>query len=243
MESQFDDLAALYEDMAQWTLRRDIEIPNVFATLGDVRERDILDFGCGTGMYSRWLKERGARRVVGYDISEGMLSYARRREEKERLGISYSSELSGALYGQFDIVLGVYVLPYARTFEELCELCALMVRALKPGGRLVTLPVHPAYARDRKYYEPYGIRLVPLGEDKDGGQVQLDICKEPYDISVNAYFWSRESLNAALYGAGLSVVQWVEHGEMRTPTSLASDVSPQTYLKKPHAALLNCVNG
>lgn len=158
----------------------------VFATLGDVRERDILDFGCGTGMYSRWLEERGARRVVGYDISEGMLSYARRREEKERLGISYSSELSArSMVSSISSLECTSCLTRA-LFEELCELCALMVRALKPGGRLVTLPVHPAYARDRKYYEPYGIRLVPLGEDKDGGQVQLDICKEPYDISVGA---------------------------------------------------------
>ena len=124
MESQFDELAGLYENMATWPFRQDMEIPTVLGLLGDLSGRDVLDFGCGTGMYSRWIKERGARRVVGYDVSEGMLAYARRREEKERLGLSFASQLTPDLEAAFDVVLSVYVLPYATTVDELAALCA-----------------------------------------------------------------------------------------------------------------------
>ncbi|WP_053077578.1 class I SAM-dependent methyltransferase [Burkholderia cepacia] len=243
MESQFDDLPSLYENMAEWPFRRDVEIPNVFATLGDVRNRDILDFGCGNGMYSRWLKKRGADKVVGYDVSEGMLRYARRWEEEDPVGIEFISNLPPESDGQFDIVLAVYVLPYARTVDELRKLCAQMTRPLKPGGRLITLPIHPDYVRDRRYYEPMGLRLAPFGDDVDGGKVQLDLFMGSFSAQVTAYVWSRESLDDALYRAGSSIVQWVEYGRMRDGQHPTVDSSLQAYLDKPHAALLNCVIG
>ncbi|RDK02990.1 class I SAM-dependent methyltransferase [Paraburkholderia lacunae] len=239
MESQFDDLAALYDEMASWPFRRDMEIPNVLATLGDVSGRDILDFGCGNGMYSRWLKERGARRVTGYDVSDGMLNYARRREEKDGLGITFTQNLSD-LDGQFDIVLAVYVLPYATTHEGLHELCVSMARPLRRGGRLIALPIHPDYARDPSYYEPYGLRLAPEGPDVDGGRVQLDLCLPPHESRVTAYVWSKESLDAALYAAGLGPVQWVQYGLIGRSANTGADDFMEAYWRKPHAAILNC---
>ncbi|HTF86671.1 MAG TPA: methyltransferase domain-containing protein [Niabella sp.] len=69
---QFDDLSSLYEDMASWPFRKEIETPSVLETLGDVRGKDVLDFGCGDGTYSRILKRLGARRVVGFDVADGI---------------------------------------------------------------------------------------------------------------------------------------------------------------------------
>ena len=241
MESQFDELASLYEDMAKWPFRQHMEIPNVFAVLGDLGGRDVLDFGCGNGMYSRWMKERGARRVVGYDVSDGMLHYARRREEKDRLGIEYTSCLDGTLEGQFDLVLAVYVLPYASTRDELQVMCESMARPLRPGGRLVALPIHPDYVRERGYYERYGFRMMPDGPDVDGGKVRLDLCLPPYDASVTAYYWGREILETAMQDAGFRPVQWVRHGLLsREKNSEAGDFM-HAYWSKPHAAIMNCL--
>lgn len=240
MESQFDELASLYEDMAQWPFRKYMEIPNVFAVLGDLTGRDVLDFGCGNGMYSRWIKARGARRVVGYDVSDGMLQYARRREEKERLGVEHTSDLSADLDGRFDLVLAVYVLPYATTREELAAMCASMVRPLRPGGRLVALPIHPDYVRDMRYYEQYGFRMTPDGPDVDGGKVRLDLCKPPYDATVTAYYWNKDSLEAAMHGAGFRPVQWVSHGLLSREQDDEAGGFMRPYWQKPHAAIMNC---
>lgn len=129
--AQFDELSAVYESMARWPFRRDIEIPSVMSLIGELHNLDVLDFGCGTGMYSRRLKARDARRVVGYDLADGMLNYARRRAETEKFDIDFISELEPGLTGQFDVVLGVYVLPYAKTREELHAMCADMVSGLE----------------------------------------------------------------------------------------------------------------
>lgn len=137
--SQFDDLSSLYEDMVSWPFRKEIETPSVLETLGDVRGKDVLDFGCGDGTYSRILKRLGARRVVGFDVAEGMLAHGQQRESENPLGIEYTNELSESLNGQFDLVLSVYVMPYARRKPELDRMCANMARVLRQGGRLVTL--------------------------------------------------------------------------------------------------------
>lgn len=243
MESQFDELGNLYEEMAEWPFRQYLEIPNVLATLGDLTGRKVLDFGCGNGMYSRWMKEQGADQVVGYDISDGMLEYARGWEEKAGRGITFTSDLSSDLDGQFDIVLAVYVLPYATTEEELLTMCAEMARPLRPGGRLVTLPIHPDYVRDPSYYERYGFRLTPMGADVDGGTVQLDLFDPAHpekEDTVTAYVWTRESIDAALHAAGFSISQWVDYGQVRSPDADVNADLLRGYWKQPHAAIINC---
>lgn len=244
MQSQFDELADLYEGMAGWPFRRHLEIPNVLAALGDLEGRDVLDFGCGNGMYSRWLKEQGARRVVGYDVSDGMLDYARRWEASSPRDISFTSDLTDDLEGCFDLVLAVYVLPYATTRAELHDMCAQMARPLRPGGRLVTLPIHPDYVRDPSYYERYGFRLTPIGPDGDGGSVKLDLFDpsnhEADEDTVTAYVWNKPSIDDAMHTAGFQLVQWLDHAQVRTPEADAEAHLLRGYWEKPHAAILNC---
>ncbi|MGX6511651.1 class I SAM-dependent methyltransferase [Rhodococcus sp. SJ-2] len=243
MGSQFDELGNLYEGMAEWPFRQFLEVPNVLGILGDLSGRKVLDFGCGNGMYSRWMKEQGAEQVIGYDVSDGMLEYARAWEAKSGRGITFTSDLSSDLDGQFDIVLAVYVLPYATTRDELLRMCAEMARPLRSGGRLVTLPIHPDYVRDPSYYERYGFRLTPLGADIDGGQVQLDLF-DPADPdeedTVTAYVWSRESIDAAMHAGGFSLSQWVGYGQVRSPESDVYAKHLHDYWTRPHAAILNC---
>lgn len=238
--SQFDSLATLYEDMATWPFRRDIEMPSVLEAIGDVAGQDVLDFGCGDGTYSRILKRRGARTVIGFDESEGMLQHARNRESKERLGLSFVSKLDPKLDGQFDLVLGVYVLPYASDKQALEQMCSSMKRLIRPGGRLVTLPVHPDYVADPAYYAPYGFSLTQTPPHEDGGPIRLELFHSGYHGAVTAWYWSAASLDAALRAAGFDQVVHVNplpsafNPIERAPESL------RAYLSKPHAVILCC---
>lgn len=238
--SQFDGLATLYESMATWPFRRDIEMPSVLEVVGDVTGKDILDFGCGDGTYTRILKQRGARRVVGFDEAEGMLEHARGREKHERLGIDFVSRLTPALDRRFDLVLGVYVLPYAQDMSSLMRMCANMKRVLRPGARLVTLPIHPEYVADPDYYAHYGFSLMQTPPHKDGGEVRLDLFHSGYEATVTAWYWSKASLDAALRTAGF---EQILHRDPIPSALIPIEDAPETlraYLLRPHAVILDC---
>lgn len=50
----------------------------MFAQMGDLTGRRVLEIGCGTGHLTAYLALRGAE-VLGIDVSDGMLALARRR--------------------------------------------------------------------------------------------------------------------------------------------------------------------
>jgi ubiquinone/menaquinone biosynthesis C-methylase UbiE len=57
--------------------------------LPDVRGLDVIELGCGTAYFGAWLKKRGARRVVGVDITPAQLETAREMEAEFGLGLEF----------------------------------------------------------------------------------------------------------------------------------------------------------
>jgi predicted TPR repeat methyltransferase len=93
----------------------------------------VADAGCGTGLCAEFLRPR-ARRLVGVDLSSGMLARARARRAYDEL---VEAELSAWLMGQrgaFDLIVSADTLCY---FGSLVEALAGAERALRPEGLLV----------------------------------------------------------------------------------------------------------
>ena len=53
------------------------EIPALFSMLPDIKNKRVLDLGCGFGEHCKRFIDCGAKKVVGIDISEKMLEVAR----------------------------------------------------------------------------------------------------------------------------------------------------------------------
>src|SRR6266550_1173373 len=62
-------------------------MPRMFALLGDVRGKHVLDLGCGEGGYARELAKRGAT-VTGVDGSARLIEVARERSTPVASGFS-----------------------------------------------------------------------------------------------------------------------------------------------------------
>lgn len=125
-------------------IRKYLLNPAIFALLGDVKGKTILDAGCGQGYLSRLLAKRGAN-VTGLEPVESFYTYALRMEQAEPTGITYlQSDLStwSGTPKQFDYVVANMV------FMDIPEyLPALLncVSALKPGGGLLFSLLHPCF--------------------------------------------------------------------------------------------------
>jgi SAM-dependent methyltransferase len=116
------------------------ERPAMLGLAGDVGGRRVLDAGCGSGVLSAALRDRGAD-VSGFDVSAGMVELARRRlGEAADLRIA---DLGGPLpYADdtFDDVVASLVLHY---LEDWGPALAELRRVLRPGGRLIASVDHP----------------------------------------------------------------------------------------------------
>ncbi|MDX8054362.1 class I SAM-dependent methyltransferase [Lentzea sp. BCCO 10_0798] len=241
LPSQFDELAALYEEFSRQPFRQELEFPSVLAALGDVSGLRVLDLGCGSGVYTRKLAGLGAV-VTGIDESRGMIEYAERRERDEATGAVYvAGPLPAELAGTMDVVLGVYVLPYATTVAELTGLCRSAADALRPGGVFVTLPIHPGFHADVDYYAPYGFRLYTSTRD-DAAPVVLDLRALGHEATVTARYWTAATLNAVLGEVGFEAVDWLPH-RISAAGEAVGTAYFRPYLAVPHAALLRCVKG
>jgi SAM-dependent methyltransferase len=98
----------------------------------------VLDFGCGIGRISGALAARDAR-VVGVDVSPGMIATARARHPGVRFETVAGIDLASFADDAFDLVLLVDVLPYVVRGggDGAATLFGETARVLAPGGRIV----------------------------------------------------------------------------------------------------------
>ncbi len=96
------------------------------------RDLTVLDAGCGTGLASDLLRG-AARRLVGVDLSPGMIEKARSRQAYDKLIVGDLVKILGASRAKFDMVFSSDVFNY---FGDLALPVRAAARALKPGGLL-----------------------------------------------------------------------------------------------------------
>ena len=91
MTTDYDPIAAQYQRSKLQPWRAHIEAFTLIGLLGELEGKAVLDVACGEGFYTRLLRRRGADRVVGVDLSPGMIALARSQESAEPLGSSTPS--------------------------------------------------------------------------------------------------------------------------------------------------------
>nr|WP_321355975.1 class I SAM-dependent methyltransferase [uncultured Draconibacterium sp.] len=100
---------------------------------------NILDLGCGPGLYSTMLAEKG-HNVTGVDFSKNSIDYAKNKAKEDGLEINYiqSNYLDLELPEQsFDLVLLIYTDFGVLLPEDRTKLLRFIQGALKPGGTFI----------------------------------------------------------------------------------------------------------
>jgi 2-polyprenyl-6-hydroxyphenyl methylase/3-demethylubiquinone-9 3-methyltransferase len=100
----------------------------------ELRQRAVIDIGCGGGVLAESLTRLGAR-VTGVDLSEQLLGIARAHAAGQGLSIDYryisAEQLADEQPAAFDIVTCLEVLEHVPRPDELVRTSS---RLLKPGG-------------------------------------------------------------------------------------------------------------
>jgi SAM-dependent methyltransferase len=107
--------------------------------LPDVAGKDVVELGCGTAYLGAWLKRRGARRVVGVDVTRAQLDTARRMDVEFGLGLELveaNAEETGLPSESFDLVVSEYG---ASIWCDPAKWIPEAARLLRADGHLVFL--------------------------------------------------------------------------------------------------------
>lgn len=132
-----------YNEMRQSKLNANelIEIPEIKAMLPNVKNKTVLDLGCGAGGMSRFFAEKGAKKVVGLDVSQNMLSLAKQLTTQDSVEfIQLPMEQLSKIKQKFDIVFSSLAFHYIENFKKLIKDISNL---LNSGGVLLFSQEHP----------------------------------------------------------------------------------------------------
>ncbi len=85
--------------------------------LVDVKDKDVLEVGVGTGLISIACAKKGAKKVVGVDINPYAIKLAKENAKLNNVNVSFfESDLFENVDGEFDVIL--FNPPYLPTSEN-----------------------------------------------------------------------------------------------------------------------------
>lgn len=133
----------------------------IFQTLlPKLRDKNVLDLGCGFGWHCRYAREQQANSVVGVDISEKMLQKARAMTNDSSISyINKPIEDIEFRQASFDVIWSSLTLHYVKDYQAICRKA---YDYLQPGGAFIFSVEHPIFtsrAEQDWCYDNNGNRL------------------------------------------------------------------------------------
>lgn len=245
MPQQYDTIGSKYNNLFDLP-PAEVEHVSVRKALGDISGLRVLDLACGTGRYTRLLRQQGAATVLGVDISDGMIAAAREAGDGDGLEFRVSDcskvevqTTGGGKLGGFDMVFAGWLFNYAANETELRPMWENVFANLKPGGRMVA--VIPAKELDCAVPldDRYGVTVRGIERVEHGWKVELTAYTDPI-VKFQAY----HILGGGLYercaeDAGLRELTW---HSLETPDDDRKETGFwDVYTQRPHVGVLTAM--
>tara|TARA_R110002020_G_scaffold3535_1_gene15755 strand:+ start:955 stop:1683 length:729 start_codon:yes stop_codon:yes gene_type:complete len=177
VEKMFDTISNEYDGLNR-VISFGIDIKwrkKVVAMIAATNPQNVLDVATGTGDLAINLAETGANKIIGLDISAGMLSVGKKKIKEKNLDqtiemVQADSENLPFEDNHFDAITVAFGI---RNFETLEKGLAEILRVLKPGGLFVILETSvPTKTPFKQGYTFYSNKILPLigrlfSKDKD----------------------------------------------------------------------------
>lgn len=201
--TQYDQLSEAYKQVSELDpIKQYLQYPGAMSLIGDVKGLRVLDAGCGNGILSKKLAEKGAM-VLGFDIADKQLELARKNNSDPNIQYIKSDFNSFHTEEKFDKALSAMVFPYAENEAKLTDEFRCVFEALKPGGILAVITINKEFwtpgkdAYNRRFHTDDGMKFDWLDSDRQiisTGRFPQLYSKQQYEMVAKA--------------AGFSQVEW-----------------------------------
>jgi ubiquinone/menaquinone biosynthesis C-methylase UbiE len=198
----YNPIASLYDSYeANATTLWFLGYPFVMNHMESVANKNILDYGCGSGTFSRYLRDQGAK-VTGVDVSESMIEVALANKPEN---ITYRAISSGDLGflkdDSFDLVVSNFVLCTIPTIREVKNIMKEIHRVLKKNGIFIIMNSNWERSNGREFIS---YKLEYCEDLFPGQRINAQLKTDP-PIVFEDYFWSRENYIQSLQECGFTI--------------------------------------
>lgn len=120
--------------------------PVITKALGDIKNKTILDVGCGSGRHCVLMAKKGAT-VIGIDASKNQITLARQINSHPRIKylVGDCANIPQVKNSSVDKALMNMVTPDLSSKNKLSKIIQTVHRVLKPNGELVLSGLHPLF--------------------------------------------------------------------------------------------------
>ena len=168
-----------------------------------VTGRRAVDFGCGAGRSTMFLKRLGFD-VVGIDISEDMLAIARRRGPGGDYRLVEDGKYAHLGVGQYDLVQSIFPFDNIPGRENRTHILTNLVDLLAPGGKVVMLGSNPEMYLNE--WASFSTKDFPENLTAKGGDVVLIVNMDIEDRRpVEDIIWFEKDYLELFEAAGLDL--------------------------------------
>ena len=119
----------------------------------DIREKKILDIGCGNGKLCQLFLEKEAAQTVGIDISADQIKTAKLLYPKNTQFAVKDAYAPFNLKQQFEVVSCIYALHFIKDYFTLKQACQNIFRHLKMDGVAIVLDITHDYIYNKSKME------------------------------------------------------------------------------------------
>lgn len=151
--SGWDHVAAWYDQLvgdAGSDYHREVILPSAMRLLDPKPGERLLDVCCGQGVFVRMLLKNAPAEIVGVDASAQLIEAARRRgplDGRIRYIVGDAARLGELADGRFDAAACIMAV---QDVADLSGLFSEIAAALRPGGRVVIIMMHPCFRIPRQ---------------------------------------------------------------------------------------------
>ena len=200
------------------------DLPGII--LGHSQGRRAMDFGCGTGRSTRFLRDLGFD-AVGVDIAEEMIHLARQADPAGHYTVIPDGDFSQWKEHSFDLVQSVFTFDNIATQERKVRIFSGLRRLLSSDGRIVSLVSAPEiYTHE---WASFSTRDFPENHQaKNGDPVRIIVTDVEDPRPVEDIIWTDEGYRRVYDEAGLQLLE--------TYRPLAKDDEPYPWVNETQIA-------
>jgi ubiquinone/menaquinone biosynthesis C-methylase UbiE len=179
------------------------DLPAIIAK--HVKGRKAMDFGCGTGRSTRFLKKLGFN-VIGVDIAEDMIKKAKELDPKGDYRLIKEGDFSQFRSDAFDLVLSAFTFDNVPTMEKKVRNFIGLGILLKNEGRIVNLVSSPEiYTHE---WASFSTKDFPENKHaRSGDKVRIIQTDTEDRRPVEDVIWMDECYQKVFKKAGLELVK------------------------------------